>query len=70
MLGLVLSQYLSHGSRYSGLGIDDDGGMGMVTDGSVTTDTDGSVTADGGTDAAGDRAGADAEERRRDGRKG
>ncbi len=62
MLGLVLSQYSSHGSRYSGLGIDDDGGMGIITGGSVTTGDE--------ADAAGDRAGADADERRRDGRKG
>ncbi len=55
MLGLVRSQYSSHGSRYSGLGIDDVGGIGMATD---------------GTDAAGDRAGADAEERRQAGRNG
>jgi hypothetical protein len=44
--------------------------MGMVTEGSVATDTGDSVTTGGGTDAAGDSAGADAEERRRDGRKG
>ncbi len=70
MLGLVLSQYLSHGSRYSGLGVDDDGGMEMVTEGSVATDTGDPVATGGGTDAAGDSAGADAEERRRDGKKG
>ncbi len=62
MLGLVLSQYVSHGSRYSGLG--------MVTDGPVATDMGDSITTDDGTDAAGDSAGADAKERRRDGRKG
>jgi hypothetical protein len=67
-LGLVLSQYLSHGSRYSGLGIDDDGGMEIDTEGSVGTGD--SVAAGGGTNAAGDNAGADAEERRRDGRNG
>jgi hypothetical protein len=42
----------------------------MVTDGPVATDMGDSITTDGGTDAAGDSAGADAEERRRDGRKG
>ncbi len=52
------------------MGVDDDGGMGMVTEGSVATDTGDSVATGGVTDAAGDSTGADAEERRRDGRKG
>jgi hypothetical protein len=70
-LGLVLSQYLSHGSRYSGSGIDDDGGMEIATEGSADTGDSAAAVATGGrTVAAGDNAGADAEERRRDGRNG